>query len=241
VTAKEQKYFKLARPDGWDFRTGNTVNYRENLGKTVTVPSYKKYLKNKVTEYVLCSDMVLHASEKALDCFVGAKIPCSCYIVEGTPVVSSPDKCGFTKLTVLEEIPQEKLDDLFGFSYHEAANPINPLKLQAPQITNTELLLLQNWDSVWASVRDSVWASVRASVWASVGAYIGSMFPAVKQWKYAPKNVQGYPYQPCVDLWKRGIVPSFDGSTWRLHVGVDARIAYEITAKKLKEAVFKEA
>lgn len=29
------KYYKLARPDGWDFHTGKKVNYRENIGKTV--------------------------------------------------------------------------------------------------------------------------------------------------------------------------------------------------------------
>ena len=105
------------------------------------------------------------------------------------------------------------------------------------------------WDSVWASVRDSVRDSVRASVWASVGAsvwdsvrtsvwaYIGSLFP-IKTWKYTPKNIQGYPYQPCVDLWKQGIASSFDGETWRLHTNLDARIAYEISAKKLRELKF---
>jgi len=37
---KTSKYYKLAKLDGWDFRTGNTINYRENLGKTVTVPTF---------------------------------------------------------------------------------------------------------------------------------------------------------------------------------------------------------
>jgi hypothetical protein len=51
-----EKFYKLAKLDGWDFRTGNTINYRENLGKTVTVPTYRKYLKRtslKVITYVL--------------------------------------------------------------------------------------------------------------------------------------------------------------------------------------------
>jgi len=110
------------------------------------------------------------------------------------------------------------------------------------------------WDSVrasvWASVRDSVWASVgdsvgasvwdsvRDSVWASVGdsvgdsvwAYIGSLFLNIKDWIYAPKT-DGYPYQSCVDLWKRGFVPSYDGKTWRLHSGKDAKIVYQTEVK----------
>ena len=247
------KFYKLATPEGWDFRTGNTINYRENLGKTVTVPTFGKY--GAKPKYELCTDMVLHASKKPLQCFIGAKIPCSAFIVKGVPVVKSPDKCGFAKLTVVEEIPQDKLAGLFGFDYPQVVNPIHPLKLVAPQITDAELLLLQSWASVWdsvgASVRDSVGASVRDSVGASVGdsvrdsvrasvwAYIGSIFPNIKTWKYAPANIQGYPYQSCVDLWKKGLVPSFDGTTYRLHTGIDARIVYEISAKKLKELQFK--
>ena len=85
--------------------------------------------------------------------------------------------------------------------------------------------------SVWASVGDSVWDSVRdsvgASVWDSVGAYIGSLFPLIKEWRYVPQT-DGYPYQLCIDLWKRGFVASFDGETWRLHSGKDAKIVYEM-------------
>jgi hypothetical protein len=75
-------------------------------------------------------------------------------------------------------------------------------------------------DSVWASVGDSVWASVWDSVWASVGAYIGSLF-----------NIWDgkYKFQPSCDLWKRGLVPSFDGKTWRLHSGKKAEVVYEWT------------
>jgi hypothetical protein len=269
------KYYKLAQLDGYDFRTGHTINYREAIGKTVTVPTYRKYrARTKLNGYTLCTDEVLHASKEPLQCFIGAKIPCSAYIVEGTPVVSSSDKLGFTKLKVLEEIGQEKLADLFGFDYPQAINPVHPLKLVAPTITNTELSLLQSWDSVrdsvgasvgasvWASVGDSVWASVGDSVWASVWdsvwdsvwasvgdsvrasvgdsvrAYIGSLFPKIKTWKYTPTNIQGYPYQSCVNLWHKGIVPSFDGEIWRLHTGLNARVAYEISAEKLRKLKF---
>jgi hypothetical protein len=104
-------------------------------------------------------------------------------------------------------------------------------------------------DSVWASVGDSVWASVRDSVGASVGAsvrdsvwasvrdsvraYTGSFFRP-KEWKCV-KHARGeYPFQPCVDLWKAGLAPSFDGTTWRLHGGPNAEIVFSITAVELR-------
>jgi hypothetical protein len=271
-------YYKLADPHGFDFHTHKTVNYAENIGKTITVPKYKKGSKPN-----LCSDTVLHACEDANNCFISAGFPCRVFKVTGRPVVSDGSKSGFRKLRILEEIPQETLDEFFGWRYSEVCNPIHPLKLQAPQIADMQILALQNWASVRASVRasvgDSVWDSVWASVWASVGdsvgasvgvsvwdsvgasvrdsvwasvgdsvrasvgdsvgasvrAYIGSLFPNIKTWKYAPTNTKGYPYQPCVDLWRQGIVPSFDGKTWRLHTGLDAKIAFEITAQKLQE------
>ena len=115
-----------------------------------------------------------------------------------------------------------------GINLAEAINPINPLKLQPNEVTEADKELLKKWASVRASVGDSVWASVGDSVGASVGAYIGSLFPNITEWQYAPKT-DGYPYQSCVDLWKRGFVGSFDGKTWRLHSGPKASIVYEWT------------
>ena len=64
------------------------------------------------------------------------------------------------------------------------------------------------WDSVRASVGasvcDSVWASVWASVCDSVRAYQGSLFTKT-DWKYVKHESGIYPYQPSVDLWKRGL------------------------------------
>jgi hypothetical protein len=118
------------------------------------------------------------------------------------------------------------------------------------------------WDSVWASVGDSVWASVRdsvwasvwdsvwASVWASVGdsvgdsvwasvrdsvwAYTGSFF-RIPVWKYVKHPKGKYPYQPLVTLWNQGLVPSFDGTTWRLHGGPKAAILFSITKAELEK------
>jgi len=97
------------------------------------------------------------------------------------------------------------------------------------------------WDSVGDSVRDSVrdsvwdsvWASVGASVGASVWAYTGSFFK-IPVWKYVKHPKGKYPYQPLVDLWNQGFVPSFDGTTWWLHAGPKAAIVYSITAAELK-------
>jgi hypothetical protein len=95
------------------------------------------------------------------------------------------------------------------------------------------------WDSVrasvWASVRDSVWDSVRASVWA----YISSFTELEKEeWKYCEKiDFQGLdnPFQSCIDLWELGLVPSFDGLTWRLHAGKKAVVVFSISKIDLEE------
>ena len=86
------------------------------------------------------------------------------------------------------------------------------------------------WDSVWDSVRDSVRDSVGASVWdsvwdsvrASVWAYYGSLFPGIKTWKYVDKKkpcFKGlkYPFQSAMTLWKKGLVPAYDGKVWKLY------------------------
>ena len=79
-------------------------------------------------------------------------------------------------------------------------------------------------DSVWASVGASVWASVGASVWASVGAYIATFVDT----KYK------YNLTPAQKLWKRGLVPSFDGIDWRLH-GADGKEVYKMSATELRK------
>jgi len=109
------------------------------------------------------------------------------------------------------------------------------------------------WDSVWASVGnsvgnsvgdsvgdsvgnsvwDSVGNSVWDSVWDSVWAYIGSLFPNIKKWKYVNnrkssfQKIKGYPFQSAVKLWKMGLVPSYDGKIWRLHGNKKAKILWE--------------
>jgi len=279
-------YYKLARPDGWDFHTGQTINYRDNIGKTVICPKYNK-------AKGLCSSGVIHASRNVLDCFQGnTTIPCSAYRVTGRPIIGGIKKSGFKSLKIIEEVMN--LDVLFGFKYQEAINPINPLgqsvlvnpfSINPPDIGNAAgnpsliLDLLRQWalvrnsiwesvgnyvwesvrnsvgnsiwesvrnpvgnsvgnsvrnsvgNSVWESVRNSVgnsiWESVRNSVGDSVWAYIGSLFPNITKWQYIDHEKGIYPFQPAVDLWRIGIVPSFDSKLWRLHGGENAAILWE--------------
>ena len=77
------------------------------------------------------------------------------------------------------------------------------------------------WDSVRASVWDSVWASVRASVRASVCDSVGAYFSTFFNIEY---NID---MSSCIALWNRGFVASYNGKTWRLHSGMDAKIVYE--------------
>jgi len=82
--------------------------------------------------------------------------------------------------------------------------------------------------SVWDSVRNSVGYSVWDSVWDSVRAYIGSLFPSIGKWEYKNHEHSQYPFQSAVNLWYRGLVPSFDGSKiWRLHSGEKAEVVWE--------------
>lgn len=95
------------------------------------------------------------------------------------------------------------------------------------------------WDSVGdnvgsrvcASARSRVWGSVwdnvRDSVGDSVGAYIGSLFPTITKWEYVNHTPGVYPFQSAVDLWRRGLVPSYSGGVWRLHSGAQAEIVWE--------------
>ena len=136
-------------------------------------------------------------------------------------------------------------------------NPLKLPKASEP--TDEQIGWLKDWysvwdsvvDSVWASVVDAVWASVRNStwisvrdsvrdsvvdsvldsVWASVGASVrdsvrGSAWAYVSSF-FAVKYK--YDFSPAIKLWEAGLVPSFDGTTWRLHSGKSADIVYEWT------------
>jgi len=122
----------------------------------------------------------------------------------------------------------------------EARNPINPFKLPKRIPTPEDIGLLHKWitvgdtardtvgDTVWDTVGDTVWYTVRDTVWDTVWAYTGSLF-MIEKWGDYPSGI--YPFQPAVDLWKRGLVPSCDGKTWRLHSGEKGEVVYEEAIK----------
>ena len=107
---------------------------------------------------------------------------------------------------------------------------VNPLRAKKTTVTKEHIELLKQWasvrDSVWDSVGASVWASVWASVRDSVGAYLSSFFQ-LDEWKDIEHEHGVNPFQPCIDLWAAGLVPSFDGKKWRLHSGKKAAIVYK--------------
>ena len=235
-------YYKLARPDGWDFYTGKTINYRESIGKVVKCPNGFNS-DNKTS--MLCTDRVIHASETPEQCFIGAKIPCSVYRVEGKSMCHDSDKHGFKELKVLEELQPEKV---FRWNYAEACNPVHPFKIKPPKITKKHKELLKQWtsiyasiyasicdsiydsiyDSICASICDSICGSIYDSIRGSIYAYTGYIFKdCVIDWKYTKHKKSEYPFQCCVDLWKAGLVPSYDGKVWRLHGGKDAKVLYK--------------
>ena len=117
---------------------------------------------------------------------------------------------------------------------------VNPLELpKVEQVTDEQI----GWLKDWASVRASVWASVRASVGASVGASVwnsvrDSLRASVGDsvWNSVGAYISSFisieyerDYSSAVKLWESGLVPSFDGTTWRLHSGENADVVYEWT------------
>ncbi len=267
-------YYKTVRQN----RRSWHGNIQYNVGETVSLP---------VVAYpVLCTDTVLHASEKPLDALKYAgDLDCKLLEVSGDEIVHEDDKCGFFSLSVVREVPNSEKDALYGFSYNEVINPVIPYKIKC-KLTDKDRENLKQWvsvsdsiktsisasvsdsvrvsvrasasasilnsirdsvmdsvmGSIWNSVRASVigailhssWNSVRASVWYSVEdsawAYIGSLFPAIDKWAYIDHKNGDYPFQPGVDLWKRGFIPTHVNGRWILYhpvVGKPAKLVWE--------------
>lgn len=131
---------------------------------------------------------------------------------------------------------------------------VNPFELPPVEtVTDEQIAWLKEWNSVkvadWeegmASVKElagesvgesagtSIWASVGASVWHSIWASVGGLVWVsvwVAVWAYACsffKTENVLRAAPAIKLWEAGLVPTWDGSVWRLHTGADARIVYE--------------
>jgi len=88
------------------------------------------------------------------------------------------------------------------------------------------------WDSVGDPVRDSAWDPVGDSTWDSVSGYIGSLFPNITVWH---GTTEASPWEGLRELWLSGRVPSFDGTTWRIHIGPDGRVEMSFTFEDWRE------
>jgi len=134
---------------------------------------------------------------------------------------------------------------------------VNPLKGRAKKPLTKDIKNLEKWASVGASVGDSVWDLVRDLVWdlvgASVGASVGgsvrgsvwgSVWDSVRGsvWDSVEDSVGAYlsSFFPIsyptdlssgIELWNRGFIPSFDGTTWRLRSGKGAEVVYKWVPK----------
>jgi len=86
-------------------------------------------------------------------------------------------------------------------------------------------------DSVGNSVRDSVWHSVEETVGDSVGYSVGvaarySVWYLVKAYILSFFDIKyDYDFSSVMKLWEKGLVPSYNGKTWRLH-GKDGNIIW---------------
>ena len=191
------EYFKITKRNGMSFH--GHVKYE--VGKTVCL--------KECGNPQLCSEDVLHASKRAIDALLYAQsLDCNLFVVEGVSVVHDSHKDGFFSLKVVREVPDSQRDDIFGFRYTEALHPFNPMQ-NVHDVNETDIENIKKWVPVRNSVGNSVWESV----WA----YIGSLFPAIQKWEYMEHEKGVYPFQPALDLWKRGFIPVQIEDEWRLY------------------------
>ena len=243
--------YKLTYPDGLDFYS-KSINYREAVGTTIRIKDYDP------KDFGVCG-RGLHASRNPNDCFIGATIPCAAFHVKGiNKIAGDKVKTRYQGLKIIEEITD--LDELFGWNYSEAINPINPFKIKAPKVDQNIIQLLKEFISVFDGFKDdfSIYNSVRSSIQSyiyystcngiinyisncvrgsikysinnSIYAYVGSLFPNIKKWKYVEHKKGVYPFQSGADLWKIGFVIShgwYGDEVWRLHVGENAKVVWK--------------
>ena len=162
--------------------------------------------------------------------------------VSGEQVEIDIFKMRYEKIKLTKEVHPKELKQLiegenYDWNVYEALFPDNPFNV-AYKFDTSHTELVKRWasvgDSVWASVRasvgasvwdsvgafvgDSVWDSVgdsvRASVGASVWAYISTLFPKIKKWKYIDHVEGENPFQSAIDLWKLGALTVTRGDNY---------------------------
>jgi hypothetical protein len=231
------------------------MGFQYELGKEYYTENFGKIGKNNcptgfyagLPETLLYRNLSRWPEERVFECEVWGK-----------SVIKDLKSC-FEYGIVIREVPFDELKTILknrgeelGWNLYEALFPIDPRKVERGKcVTNEEITLLKDWSRVGSSVVDSVvdsivdsawssaWSSVGSSVVGSVGssvwAYFSSLFPNVKNWKYIDHKEGENPFQCGAELWRRGLVPSFDGDVWRLHAGEKMEVVYEIGREELEE------
>lgn len=198
-----KEYFKAVRLDGTSHYDKKT---KWEVGKAIEAPRPDPKKEEPCGRGVHCSPTLLDA--------VGYQPVSSRYFIVRPHKIIAQDttKARCDAVTVVRELPAEEQDAIAGFKLYEANHPVNPL-LITPQDVDYKSLLAS-------------WIRVRDSVWSSVGGYTGGLFPNVTKWTYA-EGLGPDPWRPLLTLWYAGYLPSFDGKTWRLHAGKDAKVVYK--------------
>ena len=145
----------------------------------------------------------------------------------------------------------------------EACFPQDPREIESTFDKKKVLGLLKEWASIWEFVKDperepiggSPWGAIREAVWNPVKSLVRESIcasgAALAPWQYgvidrATENMitayisflkpnentflkSGYA------LWRMGIIPSFDGNTWRLHKGKKMDVIYAIPSTALQK------
>jgi hypothetical protein len=246
--------YKLTRPDGYDFYSG-TINYRKAVGSIVRVTDYNPLIINVCGRGLHASrnpnDCFQGAKipcaafrVKGIQKIAGDKTKSryqALKVIEEIQDLNSLFGWNYT----------EAANPIHPFKIKPPRISNKEIQLVRHWASVRDSV----WASVWCSVGDPVlypvWDSVRTSVWCSVGdsvgnsgwcliwdpvadsvkdsvwGYVGSLFLGIKKWKYIKHEKGVYPFQSVVDLWKMGLVPSYDGKLWRLHGNKNAKILWK--------------
>jgi hypothetical protein len=159
----------------------------------------------------------------------------------------------YDELKKLAQREEEKL----GYRMSDILFPINPFDIDRENVTQKDIELLKEWDQVhwlmnypsggWPPIIYSIWETLTGSPWSDVidmfmsvveidnlaseaaafWAYISSFFPNIKKWEFIKHKEYVNPFKPGSDLWRSGLVPTFDWKTWKLYGGKNKNLLWE--------------
>jgi len=243
--------YKLTQLDGTDFYSG-TINYAENIGKIIRVKDYDGpefgvcgkgiHASRNPNDCFIEAKIPCRAFRvQGIQRIVGNKKKSQYQAVKVLEEITDLDKLfGWKYSEAINPIhpfmiksPKitdehikllEKWTSVWDWSMYSVVASVRDL---VRNLVVASVRASVGGNSIVVSVRASARDLVRASIWNTVWAYVGSIFPNIKKWKYVKHKLGEYPFQPAVDLWKQGFVPSFDGKTWRLHACKKSKVLWE--------------